>query len=135
MVAVNLLIVLSLCSVVGAFTGLLLGGLVGDLYLAIIAGVLATAVAVAVRNIRIPQLVVVYSTLAIERPIPLRVIICSAIASLVGSAAAVQVATMTDFTSSVMIGALAGLFAGILMVMMVIIYDRTPRRSGRAGPS
>jgi hypothetical protein len=135
MVAVNLLIVLSLCSVVGAFTGLLLGGLVGDLYLAIIAGVLATAVAVAARNIRIPQLVVVYSTLAIERPIPLRVIICSAIASLVGSAAAVQVAAMTDFTSSVMIGALAGLFAGILMVMMVIIYDRTPRRSGRAGPS
>lgn len=135
MVAVNLLIVLSLCSVVGAFTGLLLGGLVGDLYLAIIAGVLATAVAVAARNIRIPQLVVVYSTLAIERPIPLRVIICSAIASLVGSAAAVQVATMTDFTSSVMIGALAGLFAGILMVMMVIIYDRTPRRSGRAGPT
>ena len=135
MIAVNLLIVLSLCSVVGAFTGLMLGGLVGDLYLAIIAGVLATAVAVAARNIRIPQLVVIYSTLAIERRIPLRVIICSAIASLVGSAAAVQVATMTDFTSSVMIGAFAGLFAGILMMMMVMIYDRTPRPSGRAGPS
>jgi hypothetical protein len=135
MIAVNLLIVLTLCSVVGAFTGLVLGGLVGDLYLAIIAGVLATAVAVAARNIRIPQLVVIYSTLAIERRIPLRVIICSAIASLAGSAAAVQVATMTDFTSSVMIGAFAGLFAGILMVMMVMIYDRTPRPSGRAGPS
>ena len=40
MAAVNSLIALVVCSVVGAFTGLVLGGLVGDLFLAMIAGTL-----------------------------------------------------------------------------------------------
>ncbi len=123
MVSVNLLIVLVLCSVVGAFTGLVLGDLVGDLYLAIIAGILATVIAVAARNIRIPQLVVIYSALAIERPIPVRLIIYSVIASLIAGAAAVGVATETDLTSSVIIGSLGGLFAGILMAMQMMVYD------------
>jgi hypothetical protein len=45
MTSVNLLIVLIVGTVVGAFTGLALGGLVSDLYLAMIAGILATIVA------------------------------------------------------------------------------------------
>ena len=120
---VNLLIGLILCSVVGAFTGLVLGDLVGDLYLAIIAGILATVIAIAARNIRIPQLVVIYSALAIERPIPLRLIIYSVIASLIAGAAAVGVATETDLTSSVMIASMGGFFAGILMAMQMMVYD------------
>jgi hypothetical protein len=122
MVVVNSLIALILCSVVGAFTGLLLGGLVGDLYLAMIAGLLATIVAGIVRNIKIPQLMVIYQTLAIEHGIPLRLIIYSAFASLVGSVAAVGFATISDITWAVGIGALAGLFAGILMVMLMMVY-------------
>ena len=70
----NLLIVLILCSVVGAFTGLMLGDVVGDLYLGIIAALLATAIAAAARNLKIPQLVGIYSALAIERSIQARVI-------------------------------------------------------------
>ncbi len=120
---VNLLIALILCIIVGAFTGLVLGDLVGDLYLATIAGILATVVAVAARNFRIPLLVVIYSALAIERPIPLRLIINSIVASLIAGAAAVGVATVTDLTSSVMIGSLGGLFAGILMAMQMMVYD------------
>jgi hypothetical protein len=123
MSTVNLLIGLILCSVVGAFTGLVLGDLVGDLYLAIIAGFLATVVVVAARNIKIPQLVVIFSALAIERPIPLRLIIYSIVTSLAAGAAALGVATVTDLTSSVKIGSLGGLFAGILMAMQMMAYD------------
>lgn len=134
MSSVNLLIVLILCSVVGAFTGLVLGDLVGDLYLATIAGFLATVVAVAVRNIKIPQLVVIFSALAIERPIPLRLIIYSVIASLIAGAAAVGVATETDLTSSVLIASMGGLFAGILMAMQMMVYDMD-RGKGSTPPS
>ena len=123
MSAVNLLFGLILCSVVGAFTGLVLGDLVGDLYLAIIAGFLATVVAVAARNIKIPQLVVIFSALAIEGPIPLRLIMNSVVASLIAGAAAVGVATETDLTSSVIIASMGGLFAGILMAMQMMVYD------------
>ena len=123
MISVNLFVVLILCTVVGAFTGLVLGDLVGHLYLAMIAGVLATAIAVAARNLRIPQLVVVYSALAIERPIPSRVIAYSVVTALVAGAAAIGIAHEANLTSSVTIGALGGLIAGLLMAMLMIVYD------------
>jgi hypothetical protein len=125
MAAVNSLIALVVCSVVGAFTGLVLGGLVSDLSLAMIAGLLATIVAGIVRNIKIPQLMVIYDALAIDQGIPLRLIIYSAIASLVGGIAAMGVATTSGLNSSTLLGALSGLFAGILMVMLMMAYTTT----------
>ena len=139
MPSVNLLIVLIVGSVVGAFTGLAIGGLVPDLYLAMIAGVLATIVAGIVRNTimthvgpapnlaGIHQLLIIYSSVAVDRRIPVRVIIYSAIASLAGSTAAVQVATLNGLTSSVLIGTLAGVFAGALMAILMMAYDINPR--------
>ena len=127
----NLLIVLILCSVVGAFTGLMLGGVVGDLYLGIIAALLATAIAAAARNIKIPQLVAIYSALAIEHSIHARVIIYSVVASLIAGAAAVGVASEIDLKSSVMVGSLGGLFAGLLMTMLIIVSE-IPNGDGRA---
>jgi Na+/alanine symporter len=121
---VNLLIVLVLCSVVGAFTGLVLGDLVGQLYLAIIAGVLATIIAVVARNVRIPQLVVIYSALAIEHPVPKGVISYSIITSFIAGAAAIGVATIAGWTTAITIGALGGFFAGLLMAMLVMAYDQ-----------
>jgi len=59
--------------------------------------------------------VIANSAVAIDRRIPLRVIIYSAVASLAGSVAAVQIATVGEVTSSVLVGSLAGLFAGTLM--------------------
>ena len=135
MTSVNLLIVLIVGAVVGTFTGLALGGVVDNLYLAMIAGILATIIAGIVRNeimtrvgeepeLRgIPQLMVIYSAVAIDRRIPLRVIAYSAIASLAGSTSAVQVAIQSELTSSVLIGTLAGLFSGILMAIMLLAYD------------
>ena len=140
MTSVNLLIVLVVGLVVGAATGLVLGGVVDNLYLAMIAGILATIIAGIVRNtimtrvgeepelegmpqLRTPQLMIIYSAVAIDRRIPLRVIAYSAIASLAGSISAVQVATQSDLNSSVLIGTLAGLFSGILMAMLMLAYD------------
>jgi membrane associated rhomboid family serine protease len=120
MTYVNWLILLVVSSVVGALTGLLLGGLVGDLVLALIAGILGTISAGIVHNIRIPQLTVIYSAVTVE--IPFRVIIYSLFASLIGSAAAVQITSMSGITSSAAIGALAGLIAGILMAILITVY-------------
>ena len=106
MTSVNLLIVLIVGALVGTFTGLALGGVVNDLYLALIAGFLATIIAAIVRNTimtrvtpepelegmpleRMPQAV------AIDRRIPLRMIAYSALASLAGSTSAVLVATQS----------------------------------------
>jgi CRP-like cAMP-binding protein len=126
--------------VVGAATGLVLGGLVDNLSLAIIAGILATVIAGIVRNtiitrigtepelegmpqLKTPQLGIIYSAVAIDRRIPLRVIAYSTISSLAGSMSAVQVATQGGLNSSVLIGTLAGLFSGILMAMLLLAYN------------
>jgi hypothetical protein len=140
MTSLNLLIVLIVSTVVGALTGLTLGGVVDNLYLALIAGILATTIAGIVRNtimtrvgpepelegmpqLGMPQLMIIYSAVAIDRSIPLQVIAYAAIASLAGSMAAVQIATRSELTSSVLIGTLAGLFSGILMAMLLLAYD------------
>jgi hypothetical protein len=133
-------------ALVGTFTGLALGGVVDNLYLAMIAGILATIIAGIVRNIIMtrvgtgpelegmprppelegmpqPQLMIIYSAVAIDRRIPLRVIAYSALASLAGSTSAVLVATQSGVTSSVLIGTLAGLFSGILMAILLLAYN------------
>jgi len=149
MTSVNLLIVMIVGALVGTFTGLALGGVVDDLYLAMIAGILATIIAGIVRNTIMtrvgtgpevegmprppelegmpqPQLMIIYSAVAIDRRIPLRVIAYSALASLAGSTSAVLVATQSGVTSSVLIGTLAGLFSGILMAILLLAYN-SPR--------
>jgi hypothetical protein len=147
MTSVNLLIVLIVGTAVGALTGLGIGGLVSDLYLAMIAGILATIIAGIVRNTimtrmgvepelkGIPQLMIIYSAVTIDRQIPLRVIVYSAIASLAGSAAAVQVAAVSEITSSALIGTFAGLFSGILMALLMIAYDMNPPPPGESPPT
>ena len=138
MSSVNLIIVLAVGSAIGAFTGLMIGGLVPDLYLAMIAGILATLIAGIVRNIIMtrvgaepdslgtPMLMMIYGSVAVDQRIPLRVIMYSAVASLAGSAAAVQVATVSEFSSPVLIGTLAGVFAGILMAILMMGCDMNP---------
>jgi hypothetical protein len=137
--------VLIVGALVGTFTGLALGGLVDNVYLAMIAGILATITAGIVRNtimtrvvlepelegmplerMRQPQMLTIYSAVAVDRRIPLRMIAYSALASLAGSTSAVLVANQSGVTSSVLMGTLAGLFSGILMAILLLAYD-TPR--------
>ena len=53
-------------------------------------------------------------------------ILYSAIASLAGSAAAVEVAHASHYDSPVWIGTLAGLFSSILMALLMIAYYMNP---------
>jgi len=140
MTSLNLLIVLMVSTAVGALTGLALGGLVDNLYLALIAGILATTIAGIVRDTLIThigpepelegmpqlkksQLMIIYSAVAIDRKLPLQVTAYAVIASLAGSMSAVQIAAQSELTSSVLVGTLAGLFSGILMAMLLLTYD------------
>jgi drug/metabolite transporter (DMT)-like permease len=82
-----------------------------------------------------PVLMMIYSAVAIDRRIPLRVIIYSAVASLAGSVAAAQIATVGEVTSSVLVGSLAGLFAGTLMAMLIMVYDMNPQPSDELPPN
>jgi len=144
MTSVNLLVVLLVGSIVGALTGLALGDMINELSLAVIAGILATIVAGIVRNTimtrvglepntsGIPQLMIIYSAVAIDRRIPLRVIVYAAIASFAGSVSAVEIVHLSALTSSVLLGTLAGLFAGILMSILMLVYEIHPRPTGSA---
>ena len=116
MTSLNLLIVLIVSTVVGALMGLALGGLVDNLYLALIAGILATTIAGIVRDTLIThigpepelegmpqlkksQLMIIYSAVAIDRKLPLQVTAYAVIASLAGSMSAVQIAAQSELTS------------------------------------
>jgi hypothetical protein len=51
------------------------------------------------------------------------VIIYSVVTALIAGAAAMGIANEANLTSSVTIGALGGLFAGVLMTMLMMVYD------------
>lgn len=124
MTSASLLIVLSVGTVVGALIGLLVGGSVEAVYLAIFAGFLGTVVAAIVRNTIMIRGAKVGPD---DSRTPLLVIIYSAVASLAGSAAAVEVARLSELAASpVWIGALAGLFSSILLGMLMITYHTNP---------
>ncbi len=124
MTSAHLLIVLLVGTVVGALVGLGLGGLFANQwYLAIVAGFIATIVGGIARDfvvrrrgalgpdsLRMPALVLIYS----------------AVASLAGSSAAMEVAQQSEVSASVWIGTLAGLFSAILMAMLMITYYTNP---------
>ena len=129
MTSANLLIVLLVGTVVGALVGLGLGGFFANQwYLAIVAGFIATIVGGIARDfvvrrrgglgpdsLRMPALVLIYS----------------AVASLAGSSAAMEVAQQSEVSASVWIGTLAGLFSAILMAMLMITYYTNPGQAPR----
>jgi hypothetical protein len=122
MTSANLLIVVLVGAVVGALTGLALGGTLSGFYLAVVAGFLGTIVAGIARNeimkrsgagpdaSKIPNLVLVYS----------------AVASLGGSSLADELVRLGGIDSSIWLGTLAGLFSCILLAMLMITYYMNP---------
>jgi hypothetical protein len=125
MTTANLLIVLLVGTVVGALVGGSLGSFFShSLYLGIVAGFLATIVAGVVRNTIMTRITGVGPDTS---SIPTLVIMYSAIASLAGSAAAVEVAHASHYDSPVWIGTLAGLFSSILMALLMVAYYMDPK--------
>jgi hypothetical protein len=124
MTSASILIVLVVGTVVGAVTGLILGGFLGGLSLAILAGFLGTILGAVVRNLILARGAGMGPD---DSRTPLLVIVFAAVASLAASAAALEVAQRSDLSGSpVWIGAVAGLFAAILMAMLMITYHTTP---------
>jgi hypothetical protein len=124
MTSASLLILLMVGTIVGALTGLVAGPVQNGLYVAILSGFLGTILAGIAHNLIIVR--------GAGKPdgaprTPAMVLVYSAIASLAGSSAAMEVARLSDLqTSSVWIGTLAGLFSGILMAMLMITYYTHP---------
>jgi len=122
MTSANLLIVIIVSTVVGALSGLALGGVLTGLYLAVVAGFLGTIVAGIVRN----TIMVRAGVGPDDTRIPTLVLIYSAVASLAGSAAADEVARLSEVSSPLWLGTLAGLFSAILLAMLMITYQMNP---------
>ncbi len=124
MTSANLLIVIIVGTIVGALTGLGLGGYFGNqLYLAILAGFLGTIIGALARNFIMAR----RSGGTDDSRTPGLVIVYAAVASLAASAAALEIAQQSHLEdSSVWIGTLAGLFASILMAMLMITYHTNP---------
>jgi hypothetical protein len=132
MTSANLLIVLIVGTVVGALTGLGLGSFFGNqLYLAILAGFLGTIIGGLARNFIMAR----RSGAGSDSRTPMLVIVYSAIASLAGSSAAMEVAQQSEVSASVWIGTLAGLFSAILMALLMITYHTNPGEAPKLRPS
>jgi hypothetical protein len=123
MTSASLLIVLLVGTAVGAVTGLALSSFTNGLFITFVAGLLATLIGAAVRNYIMrkgsgqgPD----------DRKTPGLVDIFSAIASLAGSSAAIEVARLSEVMAPVWLGTLAGLFSAILLAMLLITYHTTP---------
>lgn len=134
MTSASLLIVLIVGTAVGALTGLAIGTSLGALSVAVLAGFLGTVAGAVVRNF-------IISRGAGKGPddskTPMLVIVYAVIASLAASAGALELAQRSDLGDSrIWIGTLAGLFAAIVMAMLMIAYHTKPGeaptvRSGR----
>jgi len=130
MISANILIVLVVGLVVGALTGVVLNGMVGDLSLAIIAGFAAAIIGAIARNT-----IMGFGSgagLDVSR-IPLIAAIYAAVASLGGSSVALEIATHSHdlMSTAVWIGALAGLFSTILVTMLMLTYEMKPAEKER----
>ena len=125
MTTANLLVVIVVGTAVGALAGWALGSMFPhSLYLGTVAGFLAAIIAGVVRNIVVARVTGVGPDTS---RIPTLVILYSAIASLAGGAAAVEVARASQHDSPVWIGTLAGLFSSILTALLIIAYYMNPQ--------
>ena len=124
MTQASLLIVLLIGTAVGAVTGLFVGTALGGLSLAILAGFLGIIAGVMVRNFLVTRVAGLGPN---DTRTPIVVLVFGIVASLAASAGAVEVAKRSDLAGSpVWIGTLAGLFAALLMAMLMITYYTHP---------
>ena len=123
MTSASLLIVLIVGTVVGALTGLIVGGGIEALYLAFLAGLLGTTIGAVVRNLIVSRGAGLGPD---DSRTPFLVIVYAAVASLAGSSAAIEVARLSEVSSPVWIGTLAGLFSSILLAMLMVTYHTNP---------
>jgi hypothetical protein len=130
MTSASLLIVLLVGTVVGAVTGLFLGGMNADV-LAILAGFLGAVIGATVRNFIVARGAGVGPD---DSRTPGLVIAFAAVASLAAALGAKEVSDMSGVASGIWIGALAGLFASILAGMLMVVYHTHPGEKPKLHP-
>jgi hypothetical protein len=116
--------VLLVGTAVGALTGLFFGGAIEPWSLALFAGFLGSTLAVVVRNL-------ILARGAGKGPddskTPVLVIVYAAVASLGAGSLALQIAERSGLADvPVWVGTLAGLFASILLAMLMVTYHANP---------
>ncbi|MGE3877363.1 MAG: hypothetical protein AB7F74_30760 [Parvibaculaceae bacterium] len=116
------MIVVLVGAVVGALTGLALGGTLSGFYLAVVAGFLGTVVAGVARN----EIMKRSGSGPDDSKIPNLVLVYSAVASLGGSSLADELVRLGGIDSPIWLGTLAGLFSCILLAMLMITYYMNP---------
>jgi hypothetical protein len=127
MTSASLLIVLLVGTVVGAVTGLFLGGMNPDL-LAILAGFLGAVIGATVRNFLVARMAGVGPD---DSRTPGIVIAFAAVASLAAALGAKEVSDMSGVASGIWLGTLAGLFSAILTGMLMVVYHTHPGHTPR----
>lgn len=125
LISASILIIVLIAVAIGALVGLALEGVIpGTRSLAVLAGFIATVIA------SIARYKVVFLGAGAgpdESRVPMVLVINAAIASIAGSLAAHDLVNEVGGSgSSVFLGALAGLFSGVLMVMLMITYHTNP---------
>ena len=124
MTQASLLVVLLIGTAVGALTALGVGTSLGGLSLAILAGFLGIIAGILVRNFLVARVAGMGPD---DTRTPVVVLVFGIVASLAASTAALELAKRSDLAGSpVWIGTLAGLFASLLMAMLMITYYMNP---------
>jgi len=128
MTSASLLIVLLVGTVVGAVTGLFVGDAIHADFLAVLAGFLGAIISAMVRNFIVARGAGVGPD---DTRTPAPVIVFAAVASLAAGMGAKEVSDLSGVASPVWIGTLAGLFAAILLGMLMIVYHTHPGEAPR----
>lgn len=124
MTSASVLIVLLVGTVVGALVGLLLGGTMENWYLALLAGFLGSTIAVIIRNLVLSRGAGLGPG---DSKTPGLVAIYAAVSSFGAGSLALEIARRSDLADTpVWIGTLAGLFASILLAMLMVTYHTNP---------
>jgi hypothetical protein len=124
MTSASVLIVLLVGTVVGALVGLLIGGSMGAWHLALLAGLLGSTIAVIVRNLVLARGAGLGPD---DSKTPGLVIVYAAVASLGAGSLALEVAEHSGLGGApVWIATLAGLFASILLAILMVTYHTNP---------
>jgi tellurite resistance protein TehA-like permease len=124
MTSASVLIVLVVGTVVGALIGLLIGGSIDAWYLALLAGFLASILAAIVRSLILARGAGIGPD---DRHLPVLVTVYAAVASLGAGSLALEIAERSGLaTTPVWIGALAGLFASVLLAILMVTYYTNP---------
>jgi hypothetical protein len=117
---VSLLVLLLVGTMTGGSVGLLLGrSIEPGAILALVAGLLATIAAVAVRNGLVQRQIGVGSG---EEPIPIEVLTYGLIGAIAGSLGGLELAQLLHEAIAVWVGLMSGLLSSLLMGLLLITY-------------